>query len=72
MCNKGAGKVGDLVHLDSIWQRLNFDQLKLSRSKVGILLLWSREVATTHCKTVGLGSCKLTTHLKICWQLTGV
>ena len=50
MCNKDAGKIGDLVHLDSIWQKLNFDQLKLSRSKVGILLLWFREVAIAHSK----------------------
>ena len=30
LCNKGAGKIGDLVHLETIWKKLHFGQLKVS------------------------------------------
>ena len=28
LCNKGAGKIGDLLHLETIWKKLNFGNLK--------------------------------------------
>jgi hypothetical protein len=28
LCNRGAGKIGDLIHLETIWKKLNFGQLK--------------------------------------------
>ena len=30
LCNKGAGKIGDLIDLETIWKKLHFGHLKVS------------------------------------------